>query len=131
MRYQLSFCEIEQLSDSIFEVTTAEGAVIDDKCAKEANDFWFKLRKKPFCLLVNNINSFSFSFAGSIEIILSIIVLPITFIQYLTQSQQVVNIKEEPFTTYSIYTADECFLTGTAAEVLFFDPKWNGFYTFD
>ena len=68
MRYQLSFCEIEQLSDNIFEVTTAEGAVIDDICAKEANDFWLKLRKKPFCLLVNNINSFSFSFTGSIEI---------------------------------------------------------------
>ena len=68
MRYQLSFCEIEQLSDSIFEVTTAEGAVIDDKCAKEANDFWLKLRKEPFCLLVNTINSFSFSFTGSIEI---------------------------------------------------------------
>lgn len=68
MRYQLSFCEIEQLSETIFEVTTAEGAVIDDKCAKEANDFWLKLRKNPFCLLVNNINSYSFSFTGSLEI---------------------------------------------------------------
>lgn len=27
-------------------------------------------------------------------------------------------VKEEPFTVYSIYTADECFLTGTAAEVI-------------
>lgn len=68
MRYQLSFCEIEQLSDNTFEVTTAEGAVIDDKCAKEANDFWQKLRKEPFSILVNTKNSFSFSFTGSIEI---------------------------------------------------------------
>lgn len=68
MKYQLSFCEIEQLSDNIFEITTAEGAVIDDKCAKEANDFWLKLRKDPFCLLVNNDNTFSFSFTGSMVI---------------------------------------------------------------
>ena len=68
MGYQLSFCEIEQLSDNTFEVTTAEGAVIDDKCAKEANDFWQKIRKEPFSLLVNTKNSFSFSFTGSIEI---------------------------------------------------------------
>lgn len=27
-------------------------------------------------------------------------------------------VKEEPFTVYHIYTADECFLTGTAAEVI-------------
>lgn len=68
MKYQLSFCVIEQLSESTFEVTTAEGAVIDDACAKEANDFWLKLRKDPFCLLVNSKNSFSFSFTGSSEI---------------------------------------------------------------
>ncbi len=27
-------------------------------------------------------------------------------------------VKEEPFTVYDVYTADECFLTGTAAEVV-------------
>lgn len=27
-------------------------------------------------------------------------------------------VKEEPFTIYHVYTADECFLTGTAAEVI-------------
>ena len=68
MIHQLSFCKIEQLSNNIFEVTTAEGTVIDDKCAKEANNFWLKLREEPFGLLVNTNNSFSFSFSGSIEI---------------------------------------------------------------
>lgn len=68
MKYKLSFCEIEQLSDRVFEVTTDAGIVIDDKGAKEANDFWIELRKDPFCLLVNNKNSFSFSFTGSLEI---------------------------------------------------------------
>ncbi|MDR0676546.1 MAG: branched-chain-amino-acid transaminase [Elusimicrobiota bacterium] len=29
-----------------------------------------------------------------------------------------IEIREEPFTQYEIYTADECFLTGTAAEVI-------------
>jgi len=68
MKYQLSFCEIEQLSESIFEVTTVEGAVVDQNCAREANDFWINLRSEPFSLLVNNKNSFSFSFTGSVEI---------------------------------------------------------------
>lgn len=68
MKYQLSFCEIEQLSDRVFEVTTSEGTVIDDKYAKEANVFWLHLRKEPFSLLVNNNNSFSFSFTGAREI---------------------------------------------------------------
>ena len=51
MRYQLSFCEIEQLSDNTFKVTTAKGTVIDNKCAKKANNFWLNLRKKPFSIL--------------------------------------------------------------------------------
>lgn len=29
-----------------------------------------------------------------------------------------IEIREEPFTQYEVYTADECFLTGTAAEVI-------------
>jgi len=39
MKYKLSFCEIEQLSDNIFEVTINGGAIIDEKCAKEAQIF--------------------------------------------------------------------------------------------
>lgn len=68
MKYQLSFCEIEQLSDNIFEVTVNEGATIDENCAAEARIFWHELRKEPYGLLVNNKNRFSYSFTGSQKI---------------------------------------------------------------
>jgi len=65
MKYQLSFCEIEQLSDDIFEVTINAGVTIDEKCAEEARTFWHELRTKPYRLLVNNKNQFSYSFMGA------------------------------------------------------------------
>ena len=68
MKYKLSFCEIEQLSDNIFEVTINDGAIIDEKCAEEAEIFWQDLRKEPYGLLVNNKNRFSYSFMGSQKI---------------------------------------------------------------
>ena len=64
MKYKLSFCEIEQLSDNIFEVTVNEGSIIDNDCSEEALIFWKKLRTKPYRLLVNNKNRFSYSFVG-------------------------------------------------------------------
>jgi len=68
MNYKLSFCEIEQLSDNIFEVTINAGAVIDEECAEEAEKFWYSLRSMPYGLLVNNKNKFSYSFMGSQKI---------------------------------------------------------------
>lgn len=59
MKHKLSFCEIEQLSEDIYEVTVNKGVVIDEKCAAEARIFWHELRKKPYRLLVNNKNQFS------------------------------------------------------------------------
>lgn len=64
----LSFCEIEQLSDNIFEVTINAGAVIDENCAEEAKTFWHELRTETYGLLVNNKNQFSYSFMGSQKI---------------------------------------------------------------
>jgi len=68
MKYKLSFCEFKQLSDNIFEVTINAGAIIDEKCAKEAEIFWHNLRTVPYGLLVNNKNSFSYSFMGAQKI---------------------------------------------------------------
>ena len=68
IKYKLSFCEIEQLSDNIFEVTINVGAIIDEKCAEEAEVFWRNLRTEPYELLVNNKNKFSYSFLGSQKI---------------------------------------------------------------
>jgi len=65
MEYKLSFCKIEQLSEDIFEVTINAGATIDGKCAEEAEKFWHDLKTEPYSLLVNNKNSFSYSFLGS------------------------------------------------------------------
>ncbi|MCL2389052.1 MAG: aminotransferase class IV, partial [Elusimicrobia bacterium] len=36
----------------------------------------------------------------------------------LAKNKLKLNVKEELFTLYDVYTADECFLTGTAAEVI-------------
>lgn len=68
MKHKLSFCEIEQLSDNLFEVTINEGGMIDEKCAEEAMEFWHNLRTEPYVLLVNNKNQFSYSFMGSQKI---------------------------------------------------------------
>lgn len=68
MKYKLSFCEIEQFSDDIFEVTILEGATIDEKNAAEAERFWQELRNEPYSLLVNNRNHFSYSFLGAQKI---------------------------------------------------------------
>jgi len=68
MKYYLSFCEIEQLSEHVFEVTINDGVEIDEKCAQEGEEFWYTLRKEPYSLLVNNKNSFSFSFLGAQKI---------------------------------------------------------------
>ena len=68
MKHRLSFCEIEQLSDNVFEVTINENSVIDAKCAEEARVFWHNFRKEPYNLLVNNTNRFSYSFMGAQKI---------------------------------------------------------------
>ncbi len=68
MKYQLSNCEIEQLSDNVFETTPKEGIVVDKKCASECHDLWDDIRDKPFGLLINCKNSFSLSLDGCLDI---------------------------------------------------------------
>ena len=68
MKYSLSFCDVYQISDDIFETIDKEGIEIDNNCAEESWDFWDKLRKEPFGLLVNCKNSFSLSFNGDQKI---------------------------------------------------------------
>ena len=65
MKYQLSNCEIEQLSDSIFEATPKENIVVDQKCLDECWKHWDDSQKEPFGLLINCKNCFSFSFEGA------------------------------------------------------------------
>lgn len=68
MNYSLSFCDIAQISDTLFEVIDKEGVIIDKRCANEVANFWTNLRQEPFGLLVNCQNSFSLSFEGGREI---------------------------------------------------------------
>jgi len=65
MKYQLSFCEIEQISDNVFEITHNEGTIINKECADESWNFWDKLRDKPFGFLINCNNTYKYSFEGS------------------------------------------------------------------
>ncbi|MBU3983908.1 MAG: hypothetical protein KJ985_10660, partial [Proteobacteria bacterium] len=92
MKYKLSFCEIEQLSDEIFEVTVNEGAVIDEKCAEEGRIFWHDLRTEPYRLLVNNKNRFSYSFLGAKVFAISGDWAKITYPQELFEEGSVSNI---------------------------------------
>jgi len=65
MKYQLTFCDIEQLSDNVFEGIPKEGVKLDRNCFDEYRNFWEKLQDKPFGLLINCEKPFLFSFEGS------------------------------------------------------------------
>ena len=65
MKHQLSNCEIEQFSDNIYEATPKEGIVVDQKCLREWWNFYDEQREKPFGLLINSTNIFSFSREGA------------------------------------------------------------------
>jgi hypothetical protein len=64
MKYQLTNCEIEQLSNNVFQTTPKEGIVVDKKCVSECWALWDDIRDEPFGLLINCKNSFSLSFEG-------------------------------------------------------------------
>lgn len=68
MGQSLSFCDINEISENVYETVAKEGIILDAECAKEALDFWDKQCKEPFGLLVNSQNSFSHSFEGAREI---------------------------------------------------------------
>lgn len=65
MKYRLSFCEIEQLSDNVFETIPKEGIVLDKKCVDEVWNHWDKIRENPFGLLVNYKNTYTHSYEGA------------------------------------------------------------------
>ena len=65
MKHHLPYCEIEQLSENIFEITPKEGTIVDQNNLDDLQSFWNKLRNKSFRLLVNCENQFSRSFEGS------------------------------------------------------------------
>ena len=69
MNHQLSCCEIEQLSENVFEKIPKPDIVIDRNCANESWIFWHHLRKAPFGLLVNFDDPYYHTSLGSREIL--------------------------------------------------------------
>jgi hypothetical protein len=67
MKYSLSFCEIIQLSENIFEAIENEDVVIDGQCVTESWNFWNQLRTEPFGLLVH-CSEIPLSFLGAQKI---------------------------------------------------------------
>jgi len=68
MKYQLSYCDIERLSDNILEVTPKKGIVVNQNTL---NEYWAlldEIQNKPFGLLINRKNTYFRSFVGSMEI---------------------------------------------------------------
>ncbi len=67
MKYSLSFCDITQITDNIFEVFENENVTIDKECTDESRKFWDELRTEPFNLLVH-CSEIPLSFPGAQEI---------------------------------------------------------------
>lgn len=67
MKYSLSFCEITQLSENIFEAIENEDVTIDGTCVMESWNFWNTLRTEPFGLLVH-CSEIPLSFLGAQKI---------------------------------------------------------------
>ncbi|MCF8057044.1 MAG: hypothetical protein K9K37_10445 [Desulfocapsa sp.] len=67
MKYSLSFCNITQITDNIFEVFENKNVTIDKECADESWKFWDELRTEPFSLLVH-CSEIPLSFQGAQEI---------------------------------------------------------------
>ncbi len=65
MKYELSKCVVEQLSENIFQVTPHEGIVVDKNYLDEIWKLWDDLRDKQFGVLINCKNQFSRSFEGA------------------------------------------------------------------
>lgn len=66
--HELPFSKIILLSDSIAEVIINEGVELDEAMVDQYHEFLLKHLSAPFCLLINKINSYSYSFAAQINL---------------------------------------------------------------
>ncbi len=94
MKHQLSFCTVEEIEDSIFEVFVKGGITVDAKCAQEELEFWTKHRNEPFGILLNCTTSFAYDFEGASQIGKSpfqkkIAVVTYTNLQYASNSMAI------------------------------------------
>ena len=60
--HELSFGKIIILHNNVAEVIINEGVEMDEELVNQFHDFLFDNLKSPFSLLINKINSYSYSF---------------------------------------------------------------------
>ena len=66
--HELSFAKIILLEENIAEVIINEGIEIDNKMVTEYHDFLLRHLSAPFYLLINKINSYTYTFDAQIKI---------------------------------------------------------------
>lgn len=78
--YKISFGSIFKIEDNLAEVIADEGVVINEDMVNEFHYTLLDMFQKPFCLLINKENSYSYTFQaqkkiGNLEEIKAIAVL--------------------------------------------------------
>jgi len=68
MIYEVSFGKIIKHSESVIEVLFIEGIDVDEDHANEANELLEGIMTKPYGVLVNVANDYSFKFEGALNI---------------------------------------------------------------
>ena len=66
--HELPFSKIILLSESIAEVIINEGVELDEAMVDQYHEFLLKHLSAPFSLLINKINSYSYSIAAQINL---------------------------------------------------------------
>lgn len=66
--HMLSFGEISILQDDIAEVIVNNGVEFDLEMVKEYHEFLLKEMKAPFSLLINKLNSYTYTFEAQREL---------------------------------------------------------------
>jgi len=66
--HELSFSKIKLLSDSVAEVIINEGIEIDETMVDQYHEFLLLHLTPPFSLLINKINSYTYSFGAQLKL---------------------------------------------------------------
>jgi len=91
MKHRMSFGFFNKLSEDIFEVIADEGVEITLEMIDECHEFVDKYIEGNFSLLVNRINTYSYSYEAKLSIASYEGLRAIAFVYYNNESQQVFN----------------------------------------
>ena len=67
-QYELPFCQLKLLRDDIVEVIINEGVEMDLDMVMEYHEFLLAHLKAPFSVLVNKLNSYTYTFDAQMKI---------------------------------------------------------------